>query len=1170
MGKSYFAKWIGPLLLGGGLWVLAWPAWSQGTQVRFGKNRVQYHQDFADWSQYESDNFITYWYGEGRNIGQAAVQIAEYDFKEIQNLLEHRLNDKIEIIVYTDLTDLKQSNIGSEEAFMNTGGQTKIVGSKIFIYFNGDHNHLRRQIREGISSVFMESMLFGSSLQEIVQNAVMMNLPEWFKQGLVAYVGDPWNTRLDEELRERITDEDFEGFDRFAEEHPKLAGHSMWYFISENFGPSTVSNLLYLTRINRSIESGFLYVLGSPYEMVVENWKYYFLDRYQTEAAERTYPQEGKVEFRNKRQLPVTQAKLSPDGRKLLYVTNEIGKYKVYLQDLATGERKRIFKRGFRNAFQATDYNYPLLAWNPNNQEIAILYEKRDIPRLLRIDLTNNKKVKEELATRFQRVYSMDYTSPNTLIFSGAIRGFSDLYMYYLNTRQSQRLTNDIWDDLDARFARVGKRRGILFASNRPDSILQTVKLDTVLPINSFDLYFMDLSGTERELVRVTNTPLANERQPIAIDTSYFGYLSDRSGIYNREVARLEEYIHHYEKVITLIDGDNIRIHADSTLTGLDSTLIDTITLEPVIKTRAVKHNNTNRSRSIQQQDAAPRAGKVVEVYTTNGTPEIFTLPLEPEKSVDAPPTDYLKSYLSLAERKASGEFEEPPFDNILREQKRIPTPKPDEPQMPPISKPEPDTGKIDVDNYLFQSEFDDEEEAPQVTITEAERTEADTVPPQISILDDTQAGTAQSRPAADIYRFRPGKITPYRLKFRTDFVTLQLDNSLLFEGLNTFAASPDQFGYPPPGIFLKGNWKDLFEDYEFEGGVRVPTTFDGSEYYLLFRDKKKRIDKEYAVYRRSQRIDQPALNNIPQRAKNRILLGQVELRYPLDIFRSIRTRVTLRDDRVTQLASERTSLETPTQSQQRVGLRLEYVFDNTLEVSLNILNGTRYKVFAEVYKRFNVQVLDGFSFDFGEGYMGVIGFDFRHYQRLLKHSVIAMRAAGATSFGQERIIYYLGGVDNWLFPSFSENIPTPSPTDATYAFQALAAPLRGFPFNIRNGSTYALVNAEVRIPVFKYLIRRIKSSFLRNFQVVGFFDAGTAWEGSSPFSEDNPLNINEEGENLINIRVKFFRDPLVAGYGVGARTKVFGYFLRFDYAWGIETRQIQDPRFYFSLGTDF
>ena len=116
----------------------------QVAQVQFGKNRVQYHDFFDEWSQYESENFIVYWYGRSRNVGQTVVQMAEYDFMEIQGLLEHRINQKVQIIVYTDLSDVKQSNIGTEEVFTNTGGQTKIVDNRVFVYFNGDHNHLRR------------------------------------------------------------------------------------------------------------------------------------------------------------------------------------------------------------------------------------------------------------------------------------------------------------------------------------------------------------------------------------------------------------------------------------------------------------------------------------------------------------------------------------------------------------------------------------------------------------------------------------------------------------------------------------------------------------------------------------------------------------------------------------------------------------------------------------------------------------------------------------------------------------------------------------------------------------------------------------------------------------------------------------------------------------------
>ena len=98
----------------------------------------------------------------------------------------------------------------------------------------------------------------------------------------------------------------------------------------------------------------------------------------------------------------------------------------------------------------------------------------------------------------------------------------------------------------------------------------------------------------------------------------------------------------------------------------------------------------------------------------------------------------------------------------------------------------------------------------------------------------------------------------------------------------------------------------------------------------------------------------------------------------------------------------------------------------------------------------------------------------------------------------------------------------------------------------------------------------------MRNFQLVGFFDAGTAWIGKSPFSDENPLNIknlqdiNPPGDPNVFLTVKFFRDPFVMGYGGGVRMLILGYYLRIDYAQGIETGEKQDPRLFFSLGYDF
>ena len=386
---------------------------------------------------------------------------------------------------------------------------------------------------------------------------------------------------------------------------------------------------------------------------------------------------------------------------------------------------------------------------------------------------------------------------------------------------------------------------------------------------------------------------------------------------------------------------------------------------------------------------------------------------------------------------------------------------------------------------------------------------------------------------------------------------------------------NPAEFRYSPPGILLKANFKDLFEDYEIEGGVRLPTTFNGAEYFLVYNDKKKRLDKSYSLYRRALRFNDSnsGPSPVPPKRREVVFQGQMEARYPLDIFTSLRASATLRMDKRIQLATDATSLDRATIKNQRFGIRGEYVFDNTMDIDLNIKHGTRYKIYAEVVKKMDIDLIDDFRFKANKGLMTIIGFDARHYQRLDKHSIFAIRAAGATTFGSEKMLFYLGGVENWLFPRTNNESQIPDPDG--FAYKAQAANMRGFRTNIRNGSSFAVLNAELRVPVFKYFAKRIRSSFFRNFQMIGFFDAGTAWHGLTPYSKDNPLNTRtitttSSNADIITVKVNYFKDPIIAGYGVGVRSVLFGYFVRLDYAWGIETREVQEPLIYLSLGTDF
>ncbi|MGB1242539.1 MAG: hypothetical protein ACPG49_08460, partial [Chitinophagales bacterium] len=112
---------------------------AQGYYTTFGQNRVQYH-DF-EWSYYEAPNFLAYFYQGGQQLGKFSIMVAESNLEAIEAKLEFKVNRKVEIMVYHNLSDLKQSNIGQGIEANNTGGITKIIGNKMFVSFDGDHNH---------------------------------------------------------------------------------------------------------------------------------------------------------------------------------------------------------------------------------------------------------------------------------------------------------------------------------------------------------------------------------------------------------------------------------------------------------------------------------------------------------------------------------------------------------------------------------------------------------------------------------------------------------------------------------------------------------------------------------------------------------------------------------------------------------------------------------------------------------------------------------------------------------------------------------------------------------------------------------------------------------------------------------------------------------------------
>ncbi len=291
---------------------------------------------------------------------------------------------------------------------------------------------------------------------------------------------------------------------------------------------------------------------------------------------------------------------------------------------------------------------------------------------------------------------------------------------------------------------------------------------------------------------------------------------------------------------------------------------------------------------------------------------------------------------------------------------------------------------------------------------------------------------------------------------------------------------------------------------------------------------------------------------------------------YPIDEIKSLRATLSYRRDRTivkpfNNLAGIPQTIGLAFEdilTQYALG-RLEYVHDNTINPAQNIWDGLRWKTYMDINMPIRTSQKGNYTYNFGV--------DARYYVPIYRNFIWAGRAAADFSWGNQKLIYYLGGVDGWISPKFNDkNVPA---QDQDYAFQTLAVNLRGFVQNVANGNNAFVLNSEFRLPVFSTLFNKpINNALLRNFQLVQFFDLGTAWNGQynkivrptvvyAPPSNNNPVLVKVKAGGI---------GPFAGGYGFGARSTLLGYFLKVDAGWQMNGVFKGKPQIYLALGLDF
>ncbi|HEX6168247.1 MAG TPA: hypothetical protein VFZ33_01045 [Chitinophagaceae bacterium] len=1106
---------------------------AQVNTVEFGKNRVQYQK--FNWKFYQTENFNTYFSQDGLALGKYVAQVAEEELTSIEEFVEYGLQRRANIVVYNNFDEFRQSNIGLGIDWQNTGGVTKLVNNKIVLYFDGNHENLKRQIRQGIAKVLVDNVLFGDDLGEFAANQALLDLPDWLTDGYIAYAAENWSAQLDDDLKSALLSGRYNNFYQFAHEKPLLAGHAFWRWVGDKYGKNKTTYMLYLARIYRNLNAACNRVTKQKkFKTLLTNFMTEESQKYLKDIRGRRVAPKGQLsvsEFIKKKDFIRFNANPVPRNMSYAVVEFKQGKYYVVLNENFVN-RKVLLKFGARAREDEKNPNYPIMAWDGKGTRLAVLYWEEGKIKLFVYDLVNRVKISKTNLTQFSQVEDMKYMlDANTLILSAVKSGQTDIFVYKIDKGTIEQITNDVYDDLDASFVAFPNKTGIIFASNRPSATAATS--DDSLPHNRYNIFLIDNWNKSefKQVSQLTDMKQGNARYPSQYNSSHFTFVSNENGIANRYAGFFRTERAGLDTLV-FIGGDFLRnpslAEVDSLLKEWDKPDIDSVGFVSVTNDSTYVFPITNYQSSLLETRTAGDQQQVSEVVRQGDYKFLYRLRVDENalrrRNISARPTEYMKKVM-----------EEEKFEQSKLE----------------IDVPGADSSGKKLDDS-FETEFNKEEKKDSTQIGNV--VESVEVPVKETVLAK-----------AKLFEYRPPK-------FFNDYVVAGFNNNVLITRYQTYAggSGPIQLsnGDPFNGMIRVGT-SDLMEDWKFAGGMRLSTDLKNNEYIVSAQYLKKRLDYNTAYYRSTQKVLVGDASGNVFNSKLFTNLYQLGVSYPFDRVRSIRFNAGFRSDKIVILADDLTlppaTLEIEDIKKQYAILHAEYVYDDAINPALNIWYGLRYKFYldwnAKVNKTAGSTADNPYSLNFGG--------DGRYFLPIYRNFIWAVRAAFDLSWGPQKIIYYAGGVDNDLFPKFNDaNRPDP---DADYAFQSLAVNLRGFNQNVANGNNAAVINSELRLPVFSTLFNKpINNAFLRNFQLVQFFDLGTAWNGQYDKIERPSVLYSQPG-NPVVVKIKAGGiGPFAGGYGFGVRSTILGYFLRLDAAWEMNGVFKGKPIWYFAMGLDF
>ncbi|MGH9220671.1 MAG: basic secretory protein-like protein, partial [Vicinamibacterales bacterium] len=409
-------------------------------------------------------------------------RMAERWYARLSNLLQHELRGRQPLILYAAHPHFQQTNVLAGEIGEGTGGVTESAKRRVILPFAGGLAETDHVLGHELVHAFQYDLAAQTDLQGRPIGPALQALPLWFIEGMAEYLSiGPIDANTAMWVREASARNAMPTIDRLDDPDffPYRYGHAFWAYVAGRWGDRAVGDLLRATGPEGDIESAIAGVLGTDDDTLSKEWheatRRSFAAVYETTKPATAFGRTLISRETGGGDINLSPA-LSPDGKRVVFLSERsLFSIDMFVADVTTGRiGRRLVETTTDPHFDSLQFLSSAGDWASDNRRFVFAALSAGQPVLTIVDADRGRREAEHEFEDLGEIYNPAWSPDGRRIaFSALTGGVLDLYVFDLESRRLEQLTNDPFADLDPEWTPDG--REIVWVTDRFSSNLETL-----------------------------------------------------------------------------------------------------------------------------------------------------------------------------------------------------------------------------------------------------------------------------------------------------------------------------------------------------------------------------------------------------------------------------------------------------------------------------------------------------------------------------------------------------------------------------------------------------------------------------------------------------------------------------------------------------------------------